>query len=121
MEFMASATETCSVMYAASAREAEDMMSGQWGWWVHSSGIEVGDPAFTYGPNVEVREGPDQGSPVTLVVEANATPLVILEKGERTDLDEMGGSWFRVQVGATEGWIWGAFVHPDPLSEQDIG
>ncbi|MFT7553257.1 MAG: hypothetical protein ACI9BV_003589, partial [Rhodothermales bacterium] len=43
MEFMASATETCSVMYAASAREAEDMMSGQWGWWVHSSGIEVGD------------------------------------------------------------------------------
>jgi hypothetical protein len=106
-------------MYADSAREAEGMMSSQWGWWVHSSSVEVGDSAFSYGQNVAVREGPAQESPVTHRVEANATPLLVLEKSDRTDLDDMGGSWFKVQVGTVEGWIWGEFVHPDPLSEQE--
>lgn len=120
-EFKTGSADICDKEMIKSARESELTMCDNWGKAVYSTGLKVGDKAFVYGKSVNVREAANSKSK-KLFSPDDRTEVKILEKSAKEDkIDKLYSAyWFKISINGKTGWIYGQFLHPNPMSKTEF-
>lgn len=120
-EFKTGSADICDKEFIKEARESELTMCDNWGKAVYSTGLKVGDNAFVYGKSVNVRESANNKSK-KLFSSSDRTKVKILEKSAKEDkIDKLYSAyWFKVSIDGKTGWIYGQFLHPNPMSKTEF-
>jgi hypothetical protein len=118
-EFVSGVAKDCDKILIQSARDSEGTMNSQWGKIVYSSQLVKGNTAYIYGKSVNMREKDSADSKRITTIE-DRTKVKILEKSkEEVSVKSIPfkAYWFKIESDGKTGWVFGAYVHPDPNSK----
>ena len=113
----------CKGLFVKQARQAEAMMSSQWGRVVWSGQLRPGDGAVIFGGPGMLRHAAGHGARVVAEL-PRGTRVKILKRSDKEG-DPAGGSglrarWFLVGADGKRGWIFGRSLHPDPSGKESF-
>lgn len=116
-EFQEKPASACKALLISAARGKEGTASEYSAYIVYSDKLKKGDTAYIYGENVNVRE---KGSVKAkkLFSLNKGVKVEILDKSAKRENVMNSGYWFQISVDGKKGWVFGAFIHPDPDSEK---
>ena len=116
-------SQECSALLRSAARQAERMMSQQWGHFVYSKMLGKGQRAYVYGKNGWLYRKPDSTSQKKELLKDGLQVLIVersLTQSHFGDHRDPAAYWFLVEGHGKTGWIFGKFLHPDPSSLKSI-
>ena len=106
------------------ARDAEERLSLQWNNWIYSNTLESGDSVYIYRKDsdqttsVNIYRTPDFKSKIEFIAK-HGQKVKILKKSKEQTYKEMQSYWFEINIEEKKGWIWGEYLHPNPLMEEE--
>ena len=112
----------CDKLLIQSAREAEGSMCSQWGKIVYSSHLVKGDTAFIYGKSVNLREKASADSKKITTINDRLKIKIIEKSKEEVSVksNPFKAFWFQIESEGKKGWVFGAYLHPDPNSKNSF-
>ncbi len=124
IEFLENKDKThCEKLFVSSARDYENTMSDNWGYFVYSDLIKVGEKAFVYGNKIILREKPSTKSKKLNTLDNNLEIKILDKSKEKEKLPKSSKAafWFKIKISEQVGWVYGQFIHPDPNSKESLG